>query len=374
MRRCGFGVGLGALMAVGCGSKPGQPTGPVAVVVTEQAPSELPDPPTGLKEPPAPPAEVNGKALGKLPVGELMTIANQAAARKDFKTAAAAEYWAIKAGGGDLYDLARYFSGAKDADAGLYWLAQAAHKRGVDPAKVTTHSELKTVWDDPRYQDTVFPYIAHCSQYFAAHGSGQVVTIIPDNFDKTMPTPVIVFLHGRDSQPAEALGPETANLAKSTGLPVIAVSGSVPLGPTRYSWAGEAEKDGKRIAEALKGQSEKVTVSPGKVILVGFDEGAQVALELAVRDPARFAGAIAISPSAEFKLGDVPPPPRTSRFVVVMGTRETWNRDTVKKDRDFLAAAGVPLLNVDIPNGEHKLPADLAAQLPKWVAFVTERK
>src|SRR5262245_22517805 len=275
MRHAAWVVGFGVIASIGCGSKPAAPTKIDRTVPEPVAPSELPAPPAGLKEPAAPPAESNGKDLGKLAAAELKGLADQAAARRDFKAAAAAEYWAVKAGGGDLYDLACHSIRAKDADAALYWLVQAGTKQGIDLTKLSTNPDFKPVWEDPRYAEQVFPFLVKCSQYFAAHGSPQVVTVTPGPSDKSVPTPVIVFLHRRGSQPADLLEPNTKDLAKTTGLPVLAVSGSVPLGPTRYAWAVDATKDGKRISDALKGQSEKVTISPGKVVLVGFDEGAQ---------------------------------------------------------------------------------------------------
>jgi predicted esterase len=169
-------------------------------------------------------------------------------------------------------------------------------------------------------------------------------------------------------------GPDAAALANATKCPVVGVSGTVPLGPSRFVWANDATGDAKRIADALKRFADRIAVSPGRVVLVGFDEGAQVALEVAARDGSTFAGAVALSPSAEVKLDPAVKPSTKSRFVLTMGTRETFNREVVKQDRQYLTATKAAFEYVEIPNGEHRLPADLLTTLPKWVEYVLDGK
>ena len=351
MRGVFFGVVLGVLISAGCGPKPANAPANIDVIIPGQiAPNELPKSPIDLTEPPVPSAEIGGTDASKLSARELSEMASRAANRKDNKTAVAAEYWAVKAGGGDMYKLACDYARLKEVDAALYWLIQTATKQGLDMTHVTSDNDLAQVWLDPRYDEKVYPFLADCVAYFKAHGRSSTVVYLPKGFDKSKPTPVIVYLHERVGRPEDFLGPETQVLADASGIPVIGVSGTVPLGPKSFVWAVDSTQDAKRIADALKTAADKVTIAPGKVIALGFSEGAQVGLDAAVRDSATFAGAIAISPAAEFKLENVTPPPKSGRFVITMGTKETWNRGVVKKDRDFLSAANLPLQYVEIPN------------------------
>ena len=79
---------------------------------------------------------------------------------------------------------------------------------------------------------------------------------------------------------------------------VVGVSGTLARGQQTFVWAVDAERDAQRVRNALAEVSDRVTVKPGHVIALGFSQGAQVGLEIAVRNPEEYAGAIALSPGA----------------------------------------------------------------------------
>ena len=265
------------------------------------APTELPTPPLNLPVP-SPMAAVQGERdFSKMGRDELSLIAQDADEEGAFKVALIAQYWAVRKGDDGYYDLARYYARNSLTNAALYWLQQAALKTGADARQADEDEDLATVRQDPSYA-AVAVFLRRCEAYWRTHGKSATLLYRPAGFNASKPTAIVVCLHGRGSRPDHFFGKTTQALADAIGIPIVSVSGTQPTGPKSFVWAVDAVKDQARLDAALKEISDRVTVAPGKIVAIGFSEGAQVAVELAARDPARYAGAIAISPGADFHL------------------------------------------------------------------------
>jgi len=70
--------------------------------------------------------------------------------------------------------------------------------------------------------------------------------------------------------------------------------------------------------------SDRVTIKKGQVVTLGFSQGAQVGLEVAVRHPEGYAGSIVLSPGATQHLEGVRPSPLLAPrgFVLTCGAGE----------------------------------------------------
>src|SRR5207237_10438740 len=74
----------------------------------------------------------------------------------------------------------------------------------------------------------------------------------------------------------------------------VGISGRIAKGPRNDVWADDPDKDAQGLAEI----DDRLTVKKGHVITMGFSQGGQVGLEIAVRNPQLYAGSIAMSPGA----------------------------------------------------------------------------
>jgi predicted esterase len=377
-------LGLIAVLA-GCDLKPKPmgPAGPAATVTpggpvdAGPAPKELPRPPEAVDAPNDLPAVHDGTDLSKEDADDLVGMARAAAEENDYKTALAAQFWAVKKGDDGLYDLACYYARNRLHSEAIYWVQKAAQTEGVDHEHAGRDPDLATLRQDPRWAG-VHRYLRQCSAYWKASGKTTTLVYVPEGFDKKKPSPVIVTLHGRGSRPDHFFGKDTQDLADDLEIPFVCVSGTQPTGPKAFVWAADGtDADARRIDAALAEAADRITVAPGKVITIGFSEGAQVALEVAARDPEKYAGGIGMSPGADFHLNEVKPSPRLKerRFVVTIGGNEhPGNVALARQDRAWFQKAGVPVQQFTFPGVGHTLPRDFSDRLPKWVRYILDGK
>jgi predicted esterase len=121
-----------------------------------------------------------------------------------------------------------------------------------------------------------------------------------------------------------------------------------------------------------------VTIKPGHVIALGFSQGAQVGLEIAVRNPEEYAGAIALSPGAATHLRDVTPSPLLARrgFVVSCGAKEApGNVRLTESDADWLRGAKGQVREKQYAGvSDHAIPPDFRTRFPEWVKFIEQAR
>jgi predicted esterase len=76
----------------------------------------------------------------------------------------------------------------------------------------------------------------------------------------------------------------------------LSVSATYARGAQSFVWSEDVALDTKQVKVALENVKDRLTVKPGVVIALGFSQGAQLVIEISVRDPELFAGAIALCP------------------------------------------------------------------------------
>jgi predicted esterase len=335
-------------------------------------PSELPKPLFEVPEPKELPAVYEGRDLSKLKPNVLAGMAMRAAEAEDYKTALAAQFWAVKKGEGSFYNLACFYARNNMFEEAVYWLQKGAFEEGVDAEWAARDPDLESLFEIPKYSHLI-GFLNYCQAYWNASKHKLTVLYVPEKFDKAKPSPVVVCLHGRGGSPKRFLNQSLQYYADELGMPFVCVSGTRPTGPKGFVWAEEPDADAKRIDAALQEVSDRITVAPGSVIAMGFSEGAQVAVEVSVRDPEKYAGAIVLSPGADFHLNQAPESAKLKerRFVVTIGGNEhPGNVKLAEQDRDWLKKAGANVEFVTFPGVGHMIPRDFDERLPKWIAFI----
>jgi predicted esterase len=348
------------------------PAGPLVCISSGPKPS----PPLMLEKPAAPPVLLDGQDLRKLPDDQLRRLAHLAETTMNYPNAAILQYWLVERTKTGRYDLACYLARTGKADPAFYWLQLAALEEGVDADHAARDEDLATLRADPRWHE-VQTYLTACTRYFES-GAGPTALVLPAGYKQGTPIPVVVWLHGLGSNPEDFVNERCQVYADAVNVAIVGVSATVPRGPRKYVWAVDAERDARRVKDALAEVSNRVTIKPGHLIAFGFSQGGQVALELAVRNPEEFAGAIVLSPGAASHLADVQPSPRLTRrgFVLTCGEMEApGNVELTTQDADWLRAARAKVLEKHYAGvSAHALPADFATRFPEWIKLIEQTR
>lgn len=348
-------------------------TAATSASVHAATPAERPAPPLKLAAPSVPSDDVAPAKWKQLGGEELLAVADRSYQDGEYRKAVLLQSWGVQKAGHGRYNLACYYALLGNVDGALYWIQEAAATEGVDAAGAARDGDLKSVRPDPRWQ-SVARYLESYERFWAASGLHDERLIVPDGYHADRAIPLLVGLHGLGANAEEFA--EEQSRANALGMAFLAVSGTIPSGPRAFRWSEDPLRDEKRIADAIKSVTERVKAESGKIVLYGFSQGAQSALEIAARFPERYAGAIALSPGnlSGSRLGKVEPGDAIKRsgFVIAFGSGEAPGNVTLgKADAKALEALGARvLLRPSEGQTAHAFPADFAEALPKWVGFL----
>jgi predicted esterase len=340
-------------------------------------PPGKPIPPLSLPVPPAMSPRIDGKDLQAMAEVELRARAIQAMEKEDYPRAAGYQYWYVRKSGTGQYDLACFLARIGQTDPAFYWLQLAASEEGVDSQHAQRDEDLTSLRRDPRWV-RIRQYLQDCNRYFESAPIGRTVLVLPRGYKKGTPIPAVVWLHGLGSRPDDFVDADGQVYADKLHIAFLGVSGTRPRGPRSFVWADDPEKDARRLRDALAEVSDRVTIRKGHVITFGFSQGAQVGLEVAVRFPDEYAGAIALSPGAQYHLDDVRPSPLLARrgFVVSCGAKEhPGNVALTEQDASWLRASGAQVIHKEYPGvSAHSFPKDFDKRFPEWVQFILKAR
>jgi predicted esterase len=295
------------------------------------------------------------------------------AGKGSFSEASQCQSWVVKRTDEGRYDLACWESLAGRTEVALYWLQEAGKHEGVNTRWAQQDPDLENVRSDPRWPN-LLKFLQRCEKYWRAAGPKETVLITPSGYDGQAELPVVIWLHGMGQSPA-AMKSVFQTLADRYRIGFICVSGTIPTGKTKFAWADVAEDDYQRIKLALIETDQRMHRRQGAVAL-GFSQGAMVAIEVSVRHPETFAGAISISAGtgSPVQLDAVTAKAALSHqgFVIVCGAKE--NEYSVQRSNelaDWLRAGGANVLKPDYPgHSTHSIPPDFGKRLPEWLEFI----
>ena len=344
---------------------------PAAATVTSTIPvSEI-----RVPEPELPPSKLGYLELSEMSGEELASRATRFAGSGDYERAAHYQAWANERGARQLYGLACFEARAGDTDAAIHWLQLAAQREGVVPSWTSRDPDLATLRADPRWPK-IYAHLVAWDDHWSKVSRPELVVISPKQLAPER-VPVIIALPGLTGHPRRFASTERMQpIADRTGAVIVGVSGPRALGPRGYRWTEDPELDRTRIDEAIRAAAGTATIARDRIVLYGFSQGAQIALEQAARSPQEFAGAIALSPGTldDDELEQLPKSPahKGQRYVVSCGgqeARETINL-TVKNAR-VLRELGAEVKN-KLYRGmsEHTLPPDFASGMPRWFEWI----
>jgi predicted esterase len=157
------------------------------------------------------------------------------------------------------------------------------------------------------------------------------------------------------------------------------VSGPLARGPDAYDWSPDPAENARRVRDGIEQARASARIADDRIILFGFGEGAQASLDVAVREPDRYRGAIAMSPgNLRWRLDEVEPSPQIARqgYVIAFGSFEAFDTvGTSYVDASLLRDLGARVkVHTAWLYARHTLPPDFETRLPQWIDFVLERE
>jgi predicted esterase len=368
-----FGL-LPACCGVPCEAAPPETT-PPANSAPEGAKPPKPKPPLEIAAPDPLPAKIGDTELDKLAADELFALARATASENSYHLAAIAQYWHVRKSGENRYDLACYLARLDKIDAAFYWLQLAAAEEGVNTRHAASVPALAALRQDARWEK-VARYFEDCNRYFETATPPRTVLILPKGYQKGTPIPAVLYLHGYGSNPDDFVNADAQAHADKLNVALIGCSATLPRGPRSFVWAADADADFKRIRAALAEVADRVTVAKGRIVTLGFSQGAQVGVEIAVRFPEEFAGSILLSAGSRSHLAEVEPSPLLAKRGFVLSVNALERPGTVQltaDDADWLRKAKAQVIHKEYPDvASHSFPEDFDERFGEWVKFVLD--
>ena len=117
---------------------------------------------------------------------------------------------------------------------------------------------------------------------------------LPAEYDSSRKTPLIVALHHYNSN-MERAKERWREAAAAVGAILLTPQGTLSTGLGTFSWGAELDLIEDNVLDAIGEVSKEYNVDRGKVILVGFSQGARATWGIAMRNPETFLGVIPIA-------------------------------------------------------------------------------
>jgi len=339
-----------------------------------------PDPPSlpaselVIAEPVQPSAILDGNDVRTSDPTGLHGMAYRYASERANEKAAQCQYWVVRATDEGRYDLACWESLAGKVEAAMYWLQEAGRREGVSTKWAQIDPDLENVREDSRWPKLLI-FLRECEGYWRVAGPKQNTLIVPEGYDGRAELTLVVWLHGMGGNPGDR-DSEFQSLANSHQIAFVGVSGTIPTGKTKFAWADVAEEDYERVRLTLAEARGRICWREGTAVALGFSQGAMVGLEVAVRHPEVFAGAITVSAGtgSPVQLDAVLDKAALHRqgFVIVCGAKEDrWRVERSEELVRWLETATGNVLKPAYPNhATHAFPADFAERFPEWLVFI----
>ena len=196
------------------------------------------------------------------------------------------------------------------------------------------------------------------------------------------PFPTLIALHGWGASAHDLLG--LAPILHRGEALVLCPQGPVQIpieqGIVGYGWfpirtdgpqdPAEFEKGRDVLARWIDGALQRYPVDPRKTVLMGFSQGGVMAYDLALRDPARYAGLLAMSAwlPPEMAAG-IPSQPDHANLptLVIHGTDDPMIPiDRAHASRDALVGLGVSPNFREYPMG-HEIHPEALRDIVVWL-------
>ena len=193
----------------------------------------------------------------------------------------------------------------------------------------------------------------------------------PTRYESGYAYPLIVWLHGRDSDQFEI---ERAMPHVSTqNFVAVSARGNRPSYyiPGAYSWGdspGEVADAADKVEQCIKLAKAQFNIHCDRIFLAGSSTGGTLALRLAMEYPGICAGAVSLGgrlPRGNRPLKRFQETQRTPLMLAVSAS-ESYSFDDLKQDITLIHSAGFPLEVMLCPRGDY-ICSEMLAHVNTWI-------
>jgi predicted esterase len=189
------------------------------------------------------------------------------------------------------------------------------------------------------------------------------------------PCPLLLGLHGNASNAQAAI--EFWRAAATANWLVAALQSSQPKWKDAYVW-DDHEYAGEEIKKHLTNLNRQYAVDPGKVVLAGYDQGGEIAVDLSLKGIIPVVGFIAIAPAGSW----IADPETWATFIQESKNRNLCGYFMVGKEDEIvstkgirslakmLVKEGIPCEVEEVPNVGHTFVPEFASGLLRALEFI----
>ncbi|MEZ6242997.1 MAG: alpha/beta hydrolase-fold protein [Phycisphaerales bacterium] len=268
------------------------------------------------------------------------------------------------------YNLACAHAQLGENDAALEWLQKSADNGYAGIASIETDPDLDPIREDPRFKVVHDQVQAARDKRFevfrAAAEEADLLTILPPGYDPQVAAPLVIVLHGSGGRP-EPVAEVHKKAAGEVGAIIVAPSALRPLGDG-FNWTFRDEAEWM-VLHTLERAAAEHTIDMDKVVVAGFSQGANMALEVGLKHPEKFAGIIATSGHWQPAIMTIPEEGKRPRVQLLIGGDDEWAW-TFKEARGALSGAGVESRLEIVPGVGHAYPPNSDERLERALRFV----
>lgn len=251
---------------------------------------------------------------------------------------------------------------AGDAEGAIGWLRAAAERGYSGVRTFETDSDI-----DPVRGHAAFGAIiarvrenagARMAAFRAEAEEAEPVVVLPRGFDSSAPTPLVIALHGTGGT-----GRETARAwrgaARRVGAILVAPDALRPSG-NGFAWVFRDESEWY-VEKLITQMREEHAI--GEVVLVGFSQGANIALAMGRSHPELFDAVVPVCGHWEADAASLPPGPGEGEsddrpaWYLLIGERDPWQA-TYDEAEEVLGEAGMRVSVEKVGGLGHAMPRD----------------
>ncbi|HET6202538.1 MAG TPA: alpha/beta fold hydrolase [Planctomycetota bacterium] len=201
------------------------------------------------------------------------------------------------------YNIACGYALSGEKGKALEWLGKAAERGFVDAKLAADDPDLNPIRGEEGFPPILGKIGANATRARqradeAAKEARVPVVREPPGYDRSKPTPLLVVLHGLGGSKAEFVRP-FEDAAAEAGFLLFSVQGTVPTREGGYAWydGGYAQAPGRYeggILEVVRQAKRERAIDAERIYLLGFSEGALMAVHAGLRAPGLFRGAVGL--------------------------------------------------------------------------------
>ncbi len=262
--------------------------------------------------------------------------------------------WAYRAGA----SLAR----AGDGDGAIDWLRVSAERGYSGVRTFETDADIDSVRKHAAFGGVIARVRANADKRMGAFREAaeeaEPVVVLPRGFDSSEPTPLVIALHGTGGTGRE-MARAWRGAARRVGAILVAPDALRPSG-NGYAWVFRDESEWyveKLIAE----MREEYAI--GEVVLVGFSQGANIALAMGRSHPGLFDAVVPVCGHWEADAAGLPEAPAEGEaddrpaWYLLIGDRDPWQA-TYDEAQEMLGEAGMRVSVEKVRELGHAMPRD----------------